>query len=115
MKTVLCMCVLDGLFVGLSDKSSMALLSSKLGKKVNNDTLYNMLSDSCFDDVELTNSTPFEYFENMLGRLGADDLVMEAKEFYECNNEEDFDDWPYMAEMSTSNGYIFVVVFDDEM
>ena len=27
-------------------------------------------------------------------------MVVEAKEFYDCNNGEDFDDWPYMAEMN---------------
>ena len=115
MKTVLCMCVLDGLFVGLSGKSAMAFLSSELGN-VTIDTLYGKLKDKEFEVFSLAISTPIEYFENMLGRLGADNFVKEAKEFYDCNNDEDMDDWPYMAEKTTSKGYIFVVLFDnDEM
>ena len=116
MKTVLCMCVLDGLFIGLSGKSALAYLSSKLGN-VTEDTLYNSIKDNNeFKDVELTISTPFEYFENMLVRLDAGAFVKDAKEFYDYANEEEKDDWPYMVEMTTSTGgYIFVVMFDDEM
>ncbi len=115
MKTILCLCVIDNGFIGLSGKSAMALLSDRLGVNVTEDTLFENIKNSGYEDVELTISTPFEYFQNMLGRLGKDEMVVEAKEFYDCNNGEDFDDWPYMAEMNATNEYVFVVVFDNDM
>lgn len=115
MLSIVCLCIIDGKFVGLTDKSACALLSDMCKTDVNVDNIYDVLSnDGHVTDVELDTMEPNEYFDFMVERKY--NLVLkgdkEYDEFCIVNCVGYNDDWPYMAEIDGDN-YVLVVVYED--
>ena len=67
MLSIVCLSIIDGIFVGLTGKSACVLLSDLLKTKVSVDNIYEVLSEKDqVSDVELDTMEPNEYFDFMV-------------------------------------------------
>lgn len=115
MLSIVCLCIIDGKFVGLTGKSACVLLSDLLKTKVSVDNIYEVLSEKDqVSDVELDTMEPNEYFDFMVERKY--NIVLKGDKDYEefclVNCVGYNDDWPYMAEIDGKD-YVLVVIYED--
>ncbi len=115
MLSIVCLSIIDGIFVGLTGKSACVLLSDLLKTKVSVDNIYEVLSEKDqVSDVELDTMEPNEYFDFMVERKY--NIILKGDKDYEefclVNCDGYNDDWPYMAEIDGKD-YVLVVIYED--